>query len=254
MTTPAEFYDSLASDYHLLFSDWWSAAEWHGEVIAAILAARGTRDGRLLDCTCGVGTQALPLAARGFRMTGTDVSGASIARAQAEATARGLDVDFVVADVCNVRDHVEGTFDVVISCDNALPHLMTDEDLERALLSIRLCLQSGGLLLVSLRDYDALRLSRPEGVPISVHGKPGSRHGSGQSWQWSADAEYVDIELFTFIEDGAGSWQTRSRATRYRALQRASIDRLLTSVGFRVAEWLMPDVSGYYQPIVIATV
>ena len=249
MDTPVRFYDALAPDYHLLFDDWWSAAQWHGEVIADLLATRGIAGGHLLDCTCGVGTQALPLAALGYRVIGTDVSAAAIDRARAEASARGLDVELAVRDV---RDHIDGVFDVVISCDNALPHLLRDEDLERALNSIHGCLQPGGLLLTSIRDYDSLSQSRPNGVPSSVDGRPGTRHGSGQVWQWSADAEYVDIELFTFTETAPGTWRARSGTTRYRALRRPTLDHLLKSVGFTSTEWLMPENSGYYQPIVIA--
>lgn len=252
MATPEQFYDALASEYHLLFGDWWSAAQWHGRVIGGILAQCGITEGRLLDCTCGIGTQALPLATLGYRVTASDVSKAAVDRARVEAAARGIDVDFRVCDVRDIRDHVEEAFDVVISCDNALPHLLADEHLQSALRSVRACLRPGGLLLVSLRDYDALRLARPGGVPISVHGEVGQRHGSGQSWQWSADAEYVDIELFTFTEIAAGSWRARSGTTRYRALPRAKLESLLTSAGFSAVEWLMPDVSGYYQPIVLA--
>ena len=249
MDTPTKFYDALAPDYHLLFDDWWSAAQWHGGVIADLLAARGISGGHLLDCTCGVGTQALSLAALGYRVIGTDVSAAAINRARAEASARGLDVELAVKDV---RDRIEGVFDVVISCDNALPHLLRDEDLERALGSIHGCLQPDGLLLASIRDYDSLRQSRPNGVPISVYGRPGTRHGSGQVWQWSAEAEYVDIELFTLTETAPGAWHARSGTTRYRALRRATLDHRLKSVGFTTTEWLMPEHSGYYQPIVIA--
>jgi glycine/sarcosine N-methyltransferase len=252
MATPEQFYDDLAPEYHRLFADWWSAAQWHGRVIAGILAQHGIPEGRLLDCTCGIGTQALPLATLGYRVTASDVSKAAVDRARVEAAERGIDVDFRVCDVSDVRDVVEGTFDVVISCDNALPHLLTDEHLRNALRSVRACLRPGGLLLASLRDYDALRLTRPGGVPISVHGEVGSRHGSGQVWRWSADAEYVDIELFTFAEEAAGSWRASSGTTRYRALQRAKLESLLTSAGFTAVEWLMPDVSGYYQPIVLA--
>jgi glycine/sarcosine N-methyltransferase len=50
---PEAFYDALALDYHLLFADWWTAAQWHGEVIARVLADRGVRPpARVLDCTC----------------------------------------------------------------------------------------------------------------------------------------------------------------------------------------------------------
>ena len=249
MDTPAEFYDALAPDYHLLFDDWWSAAQWHGGVIADLLEGQGITKGRLLDCTCGIGTQALSLAALGYEVTGTDVSGALIDRARVEASARGLDLELAVRDV---RDLIDGVFDVVISFDNALPHLLSDEELERALARIHRCLEPGGLLMASIRDYDLLRRTRPEGMPISVHGRPGSRHGSGQAWQWSPDAEFVDLELFTFTEAATGKWHARSHTTRYRALQRGTLDRLLRSVGFTSTEWLMPDLSGYYQPIVVA--
>lgn len=198
---PEEFYDALASEYHLLFEDWWSAAQWHGQVIAQVLSRRGFPSARLLDCTCGIGTQALPLARRGYSVTASDVSRAAV---------------------------------------------------ERALRSVRACLGTGGLLLVSLRDYDALRITRPPGVPLSVHGAAGRRHGSGQAWNWSEDAEYVDIELFTFTEVEAGSWRAHSRGTRYRALGRAKLEALLASAGFTGPEWLMPGDSGYYQPIVLA--
>jgi SAM-dependent methyltransferase len=251
---PEQFYDALASEYHVLFDDWWSAAKWHGQVIAGILAMHGLAKGRLLDCTCGIGTQALPLAASGYQVTASDVSRAAVDRVRTEAAARSIAVDFRVSDVRDIRDHVDGSFDVVISCDNALPHLLTDGDLQRALSSIRECLRPGGLLLASIRDYDALRATRPSGVPVSVHGHVGSRHGSGQAWQWSADGEYVDIELFTFTEETVGSWRASSRTTRYRALERAKFESLLLASGFTAVKWLMPNESGYYQPIVLASV
>jgi glycine/sarcosine N-methyltransferase len=251
--TPADFYDSLAARYHLLFDDWWAAARWHGDVVARLLGSRGVPTGRLLDCTCGVGTQALPLATAGYRVTGTDVSRAAVERAGAEAADRGIELDLAVADVRRVDEAVEGPFDAVISCDNALPHLLTDEDLGQALHSIRRCLRPSGVLLVSIRDYDALRSSRPPGVPVTVHGEPGSRHASGQSWAWSADGELVDIELFTLVEGSPEVWEGHSDVTRYRALLRDRLESLTVAAGFVAVRWLMPEESGYYQPVMTAT-
>ena len=144
------------------------------------------------------------------------MSSAAIARARAESVTRGLEVEFVVSDARNVRRHVDGRFDVVISCDNALPHLLTDDQLEQALRSVRGCLRPSGLLLVSIRDYDSLSRSRPVGEPITVYRHAGLRHGSGQPWQWTTDGDYVDIELFTLNETAPGVWHGHSGTTRYR--------------------------------------
>ncbi len=250
---PEAFYDALASEYHLLFPDWWTAAQEHGQVIAGILADRDVRPpARVLDCTCGVGTQALPLAALGYRTTGTDLSRLAVERARREAQSRGIPVTLRRADVRQVRAAVPGTFDAVISCDNSLPHLLTDLDLEQALASIRACLHDEGVFVASIRDYDSLRRTRPGGVPISLHGERGSRYGAGQSWAWATDADHLDITLFTLREQPSGAWAVSAHETRYRALRRDRLSEALERQGFASAEWQLPEQSGYYQPLVVA--
>jgi glycine/sarcosine N-methyltransferase len=98
MGRPEDFYDDLASQYHLLFDDWWQAALEHAEVVARLLTARGVAPAgsRLLDCTCGIGTQALPLAAHGYAVTATDISARAIERARAEAERRDIHLDVAV--------------------------------------------------------------------------------------------------------------------------------------------------------------
>lgn len=253
MTSAEGFYDSLAADYDVLFEDWWKAAQWHGSVIARVLAAQGIETpARLLDCTCGIGTQALPLATLGFSVVGTDVSASAVGRARHEAASRGIGVELSVADVRAVREAVSGQFDAAISCDNALPHLLDDDELRLALRSLHSCLRPGGLLLASIRDYDALSLDRATGVPITLYGEAGRRHGSGQAWRWTADGEHVDITLFTLLES-SGRWETSAHETRYRALRRSSLTSALEATGFAEVRWLMPAESGYFQPVVLAT-
>jgi len=253
VTRPEDFYDGLVSEYHFLFEDWWSAALWHGGIIAELLAARGlSAPARVLDCTCGIGTQALPLAVLGYSVTGTDLSQGAIERARSEARARGLPVDLEVADIRRLREVVKGHFDAVISCDNALAHLLTDEDLDQAIDNIRACLRPGGPFLATIRDYDALAVDRPRGIPIALYGPKGGRRGSGQAWAWSPDGDQVDITLFTLAERTEGTWNVAAHETTLRALPRAVLDAALTKNGFEAVHWLMPQDSGYYQPIVVA--
>jgi glycine/sarcosine N-methyltransferase len=250
---PKEFYDGLASEYHVLFEDWWRAAMWHGRIIASLLAARGVGEhSRVLDCTCGIGTQALPLTVLGYNVTGMDLSQRSVERARMEARARGLQIDLKVADVRTMRKVVGGHFDAVISCDNALSHLLTEADLDKAIENVRACLRRGGLLIASVRDYDALAIARPTGIPIALHGPSGERHGAGQAWVWSPAGDLLEIALFTLAEGPNGVWNAAAHETTLRAMRRSELTAALAQHGFEAVHWLMPEDSGYYQPIVVA--
>jgi len=249
-----DFYDALADEYHLIFDDWWSSAQWQGQVLAQLLAAEGVAPpASVLDCTCGIGTQALPLAGLGYAMTGIDLSEASIDRAKREAALRNVSIAFSVGDVRQLPTQLAGTFDAVISCDNALPHLLNDTDLEAAFSSIRRSLKSGGVFLATIRDYDELRSERSTGIPPRLFGPSGSRHGYAQAWAWSNDGSVVDISLFVLRETPDG-WRTSVYEATYRAFLRAEMNAILMRSGFADPRWLMPNASGYYQPIVIAQV
>jgi glycine/sarcosine N-methyltransferase len=124
-----DFYDGLAAEYHLVYGDDWDVAvEEQGAALDRLIRALHGGAADVLDCSCGIGTQAIGLARRGYRVSGTDISGRSIERPRTEAARLGAHVAFGVADFREL-DEVDGTFDVVISCDNALPHLLDDADL-----------------------------------------------------------------------------------------------------------------------------
>jgi 2-polyprenyl-3-methyl-5-hydroxy-6-metoxy-1,4-benzoquinol methylase len=129
----AQFYDDLAEDYHLLFADWKASLSWQADVLERVIWEHlGPGPRSVLDCTCGIGTQAIGLAARGFAVHASDISPAAIARAEREAAALGVSLTTGVADLRTLDRQVPGEFAVVLSCDNALPHLPSDADLLRA--------------------------------------------------------------------------------------------------------------------------
>jgi SAM-dependent methyltransferase len=244
---PRSFYDSLAGDYHLMFPDWWAHATWQGGVLDRLLRAHGVPGAaRLLDCTCGIGTQALPLAQLGYRVTGTDLSAGAVERARAEAAARGIDVRLSVADV-RVLD-VGGSFDAVISADNSLPHLRTADELGAALTAVRARLVPGGVFLASVRDYDTLVRDQVAGVMPTVHDDGGARRIVGQAWTWTDEMRTVTFDLF-MIEQRDDDWHTTVRTTVYRAWRRSELTAAMRAAGFQDIGWHSPGESGYYQPI-----
>src|SRR5438309_1223155 len=164
-----QFYDQFVGDYHLLMADWYQTVRQQGVVLDHLIAlASAGRARAVLDCSCGIGTQALGLAAHGYAVHATDLSPAAIARARREATALGLNLTFGVADFRRLQTQVAGLFDVVLSCDNALAHLLDAADLARAARSMWTKLVPSGLLLLSIRDYDALLDAQPRATAVQV--------------------------------------------------------------------------------------
>jgi 2-polyprenyl-3-methyl-5-hydroxy-6-metoxy-1,4-benzoquinol methylase len=120
-----DFYDDLAGNYHLMFEDWEASMARQAAALGPILerACGPAESVRILDCACGIGTQALGLSKLGFRVTGSDVSPCAVERARQEASARGLNLALYVADILKLSDVPETNFDAVVCVDNALPHL-----------------------------------------------------------------------------------------------------------------------------------
>lgn len=87
----SDFYDRLASRYHLIFQDWNASIERQGGQLARIIEERwGPACRTILDVSCGIGTQAIGLAQRGFAVTASDLSAGAISRARADAQRRAL--------------------------------------------------------------------------------------------------------------------------------------------------------------------
>lgn len=90
-----ERYDRLTPHYHLIFEDWDQSIVRQGEALTDIIRERwGAGVSTILDVACGIGTQAMALAQRGFEVTGSDLSRAEIERARAETQSRGLAISF----------------------------------------------------------------------------------------------------------------------------------------------------------------
>lgn len=246
------FYNQLAANYHLIFTDWDQSIERQGAALDRVIRSYlHDQTLRVLDCAAGIGTQAIGLARRGYAVHATDLSPAAIARAAQEAARRGVALSTGVADLRALAEQVPGVFDVVLACDNALPHLLEDAELRLAAENMRARLRPGGLLLLSIRDYDQLRLERPRTTPPVVVDGPDGRRIVFQVWDWAPDNATYTLELFLVQRDGDG-WRTSSYRTRYRALERAELDAILAQAGFMDLRWHLPQDTGFHQPLIAA--
>ena len=88
----------------------------------------------LLHLQCHFGLDTLAWARRGARVTGADISERAIEQARVLAGETGLDGRFVVSDVVDLPDNLEGDFDVVFTSFGALNWLPEPDDARLPLL------------------------------------------------------------------------------------------------------------------------
>jgi 2-polyprenyl-3-methyl-5-hydroxy-6-metoxy-1,4-benzoquinol methylase len=245
-------YDELADQYHLIFDNRELSVGRQAAVLSSILQRYCglTTTARILDCACGVGTQALGLAKMGFRVSGCDLSPRAVERARLEASRRNLDIQFSVANMLDLAYLGDSQFDTVICMDNAFPHLESTEQLLQAAGQMRSRLRPGGFLMASIRDYDRLIEERPVIQGPSFYSDQGRRRIVFQVWDWVDDRRYI-FHLYITRELAKG-WQTFHTTGLYRAIRRDELVAVLSQAGFKDPCWLAPADNGFYQPIVLA--
>jgi SAM-dependent methyltransferase len=245
-----DFYESLADYYHLIYEDWDLSIHRQAKVLDVLISRElSKRPLDILDCACGIGTQALGFASLGHHVVASDLSATEVRRAKREASIRSLDIEFYVSDMTGLSEIPDAHFDVVAALDNALPHLTNDE-LVQAIKAAASRLNSGGLFLASIRNYDELVQQRPAVQEPSFFGSEGARRIVHQVWDWIEQEKYK-FHLYISVQSGE-QWETHHFAGEYRCLKRQELSDVLRSAGFRESIWLMPSESGYHQPLVFA--
>src|SRR5207245_7036793 len=82
---------------------------------------------RVLDIACGTGPHLLRLAARGYRMSGLDLSPANIAFLARRARGAGFEPDLLVGDMADFR--LPAPVDAASCMQDSQGHLLTTERL-----------------------------------------------------------------------------------------------------------------------------
>jgi len=228
----SEFYDTLAPYYHLIYADWdVSIARQSRALDAIIRSTGGPRPRSVLDTSCGIGTQSIGLAQLGYEVTASDLSPSAVERAQREASQRGLSIQCSVADMRGVHAHHRRLFDVVIACDNSIPHLLSDADILVAFEDFHRCLAPGGLCLISVRDYATLDMS----AQVQLH-HYGVRHVGATRYVllqvWELHAPLYDTTFYVIEHREGAQPVTHSSQATYYAVPITNLMRLMEQAGF----------------------
>lgn len=131
--------------------DWFRRSQWRDNFrdsklrLANAITGLLQSGGLVLDCSCGLGFQAITLREAGLRVHGADRSPFAVDRARELAREIGHDIPFFVSRWDELPSKTSERFDAVF-CD-ALCWLHTPEELLAALCGLRGILRPGGLLI-----------------------------------------------------------------------------------------------------------
>lgn len=190
--------------------------------------------GPVLDLACGTGRAALRLAARGYPVTGVDLVPEMIALGREKAAARGVSMEWLVADARAF--HVETRYGFAYMVGNAFQMFWTRPDQEALLARVREHLRPGGCFLIetrnpsprNLRDIpprESRRYTTPDGGELLVRSDLRVYDPMAQIQHWTTHYEWLH-------PGGERVERTKRIALRYVFPQ--EIDALLHYNGFTI--------------------
>lgn len=201
----AEQYSKLSKRYDDWFSTQWpEPAILQGQALDEIFKEYGMSSKlRILDLTCGIGTQSIGLAMQGHEIVGLDISQGQLDKAKKEADKIGPDLDimWVLGDAACPQNYVEGPFDVIISFENSMPLLGSEEEVLKCFQASYDLMKEGGLLLISMRDHSELRKKKPYLIDSGTMNN-GERKGVWvETGEWLEDGKrYLSHIIFVISE------------------------------------------------------
>lgn len=228
-------YEALAPGYDR-FTASYDHAGWLAR-LEALARAAGLPEpavARVLDVGCGTGKSAAPLIARGYAVSGCDLSPAMVAIARARL---GPDADLFVADMRDL-DPARGPFALITCLDDAINYLADEADLDAAFASAHALLAPGGLYVF---DVNALHCyERVYAGQFVVE--------TGDAlfcWQGEPPAgARFRARLDAFSREDDGRWARTTSVHEQRHFDAPTIARALERAGLEVVHVLGQSFAG----------
>jgi SAM-dependent methyltransferase len=242
---PPEFYTSLAT-YMRGIDPAWESANWQvqqaeeGDILSRALGAANGRS--VLDCSCGAGGQAIPLARLGWHVTGVDCTPAAVEMTRQHAAEAHVSIDVRVVDMRDLARHFAPAFDCVLTC-MALDNLLDDMQIQAALVGMFAVLKPGGTCYVRLRDFDSILQVKPRYDFKEERMLPHGRVIRLEDWEYETDTHvaYICVFLHEDQRKTGYQWDTAAFGLRRRALRKAELAQLMQQAGFQQITYLPQD-------------
>ena len=218
----AALYDRLMDDVDY---DGW--ADWYLQ----LLNAAGVAPKKLCDCACGTGSMSVRFARRGIQVTGADLSGEMLARAQEKARGFGVQVMFVAQDMCALT--LPRPVDALVCACDGVNYLTDLKQVKACFAHVFEALRPGG------------RFAFDISAPAKLNGMAGQMYGEDRedvTYLWmnerNDERNTLEMNLAFFVKQDGGLYKRFSERHVQRIHQPEELIALLEQAGFT-------DISAY---------
>jgi len=150
-------------DYLRMYTPFLSAERTEEEVAGVIHLLNLPKGRTILDLCCGHGRHALPLAERGYQVTGLDLSERLLQQAEREARNRGIQIRWVQSDMRSIPFPHE--FHAVINIFTSFGYFSDEEENMQVLRQVHQTLKPGGFFLLETHyQPKVMRTYSPSGI------------------------------------------------------------------------------------------
>jgi len=183
---------------------------------------------RILDCGCGIGRHAIPLAKAGYKVTGIDTSEIYIKYAKEWAKREKVKIQFKVADMRKLP-FPSNKFDILLSLFTTFGYFSEKENF-KVLMEFKRVVRKGGLIFIDVPNrkgvesfFSPLRCSETEEYLVLNYDKQ-----VGKSWisEWKIYKKIGDQLEFIC-----------KKVSKVRLYTREELERIGKRAGFKVVDF-----------------
>lgn len=178
----------------------------------------------VLDCACGTGQHLYMLSQLGYQVSGSDYSASMLRVAKKNLSEHKMNISLSQCDFRYLEQAFDNCFGAIVCLTTALPHLHTDEDLLKALRSMRNRLSKHGLLVLT-QGTTHFTLSLPS-IEVVIN-----REDFSRIFFKEHDEQFQTIHVLDLFHN-----QQRLEHNQYDIIYRILLDedyrKLLSQAGF----------------------
>jgi len=161
------FYNQIADSY-----DEMTNLDSHMDGIRSFIERIKTRYElrSAIDVACGTGRHAVVMSQMGIRAVGADISAAMLEKARAFTRQARVQTQWINCPMQELSQHVNENFDIVLCLGNSLPHILSQEDIDKTISGFAKVLRPGGVLFIQLLNYRKILEQKDRIVAITRKG------------------------------------------------------------------------------------